>query len=97
MMRMKELIGKSLFIIREAKSQFKNPAVLWSTGKDSTAMLALIKEAFFGKVPFPVVHLDTGYKFPEIYKFRNRLAKEWELNLYLLKCLIPENLKLKLG
>lgn len=78
---MKELIGKSLFIIREAKSQFKNPAVLWSTGKDSTAMLALIKEAFFGKVPFPVVHLDTGYKFPEIYKFRNRLAKEWELNL----------------
>jgi len=81
MMRMDELIKKSIFIIREAKSQFKNPAVLWSTGKDSTAMLALIKEAFFGKVPFPVVHLDTGYKFPEIYEFRDRLAKEWELNL----------------
>jgi len=78
---MKQLIEKSVFIIREAKSQFKNPAVLWSTGKDSTTMLALIKEAFFGKVPFPVVHLDTGYKFPEIYEFRDRIAKEWDLNL----------------
>jgi len=80
-MKMKELIEKSVFIIREAKSQFKNPAVLWSTGKDSTVMLALIKEAFFGKVPFPVVHLDTGYKFPEIYEFRDKIAKEWDLNL----------------
>ena len=45
----KELMKKSLFIIREARAQFKKPAVLWSTGKDSTVMLALIKEAFFGK------------------------------------------------
>jgi sulfate adenylyltransferase subunit 2 len=78
---MKDLIQKSVFIIREAKTQFKNPAVLWSTGKDSTAMLALIKESFFGKIPFPVIHLDTGYKFPEIYDFRDKLAKEWDLNL----------------
>jgi len=81
----KKLKEKSLFIIREAKAQFKNPAVLWSTGKDSTAMLALIKEAFFGKVPFPVVHLDTGYKFPEIYEFRDRIVKEWGLNLIIEK------------
>jgi len=78
---MKDLIEKSIFIIREAKANFKKPAVLWSTGKDSTVMLALIKEAFYGNVPFPVIHLDTGYKFPEIYEFRDRIAKEWNLNL----------------
>lgn len=78
---LKELEGKSIFIIREAKAQFKNPAVLWSTGKDSTVMLSLIKKAFYGTVPMPVVHLDTGYKFPEIYEFRDRIAKEWNLNL----------------
>ncbi len=78
---LKELESKSIFIIREAKAQFKNPAVLWSTGKDSTTMLSLIKKAFFGVVPFPVVHLDTGYKFPEIYEFRDKVTKEWNLNL----------------
>ncbi len=64
-----ELIDKSIFIIREAKAQFKNPAVMWSTGKDSTVMLALIRKAFLGEIPFPVIHLDTSYKFPEIYEF----------------------------
>ena len=78
---LKELEEKSIFIIREAKAQFKNPAVLWSTGKDSTTMLWLVKKAFYGTVPFPVVHLDTGYKFPEIYEFRDKIAKEWNLNL----------------
>jgi len=78
---LRELEKKSIFIIREAKAQFKNPAVLWSTGKDSTTMLGLIRKAFFGVVPFPVVHLDTGYKFPEIYEFRDKVAKEWNLNL----------------
>jgi len=82
---LKKIMEKSLFIIREAKAQFNNPAVLWSTGKDSTAMLALIKEAFFGKITFPVVHLDTGYKFPEIYEFRDRIAKEWNLDLIIEK------------
>jgi sulfate adenylyltransferase subunit 2 len=82
---MRNIIEKSLFILREAKAQFKKPAVLWSTGKDSTVMLALIKEAFFGKAPFPVVHLDTGYKFPEIYEFREKIVKEWDLNLIVSK------------
>ncbi len=76
-----KLIDESIYIIREAKSRFKNPAVMWSTGKDSTAMLALIRKAFYGKVPFPVIHLDTERKFPEMYKFRDKLAKEWNLNL----------------
>lgn len=72
---------KTISIIREAKAQFKNLAVLWSTGKDSTAMVWLCKKAFFGKVPFPVIHIDTGYKFSEIYEFRNEISKEWNLDL----------------
>jgi sulfate adenylyltransferase subunit 2 len=80
-----KLVERSLFIIREAKAQYKNVAILWSTGKDSTAGLDLCRKAFFGKVPFPVIHMDTGYKFPEIYEFRDRLAKEWDLNLIVAK------------
>ena len=78
---LEELEKKSIAITREAKAQFKNPAVLWSTGKDSTAALWLCKKAFFGKIPFPVIHIDTGYKFPEIYKFRDKIAKEWGFDL----------------
>jgi len=76
---------KSISMIREAKAQFKNMAVLWSTGKDSTATLWLCRKAFFGKIPFPVIHIDTSYKFPEIYEFRDRLAKEWDLDLIVTK------------
>lgn len=82
---LKDLESKSIYIIREVKAKFRNPAVLWSTGKDSTCVLHLIKKAFFGKVPFPVIHIDTGMKFPEIYEFRDRIAKEWNLNLIVAK------------
>ncbi len=78
---LQDLEKKSISIIREAKAQFQNLAVLWSTGKDSTLTLALCRKAFYGRVPFPVIHIDTGYKFPEIYQFRGRIAKEWKLNL----------------
>ncbi len=81
MPELKELENKSLYIIREAYAEFKNPAVLWSTGKDSTATLWLCHKAFFGKIPFPVIHIDTGYKFKEMYEFRDSLAKEWGFNL----------------
>jgi len=57
------LENKSIAIIREAKAQFSNPAALWSTGKDSTATLWLCKKAFFGKIPFSIIHIDTGCKF----------------------------------
>jgi len=73
--------AKSIFIIREAYKQFKNIAVLWSIGKDSTTMMWLIRKAFYGKVPFPAMHLDTTFKFPEMYTFRDHWAKEWNLNL----------------
>jgi sulfate adenylyltransferase subunit 2 len=76
-----ELEQKSVYVIREVLQRFKKPAILWSIGKDSTTMLALCKAAFFGKIPFPVVHIDTGFKFKEIYEFRKKLAEEWGLNL----------------
>ncbi len=76
-----DLEKKSISIIREAKAQFKKLAVLWSTGKDSTTSLWLCKKAFYGKIPFPVIHIDTGYKFPQIYEFRDKIVKEWNLNL----------------
>jgi sulfate adenylyltransferase subunit 2 len=75
------LESNSIYIIREAYAQFRDVALLWSIGKDSTTLLWLIRKAFFGKIPFPVVHLDTTYKFKEIYDFRDHYAKEWELDL----------------
>jgi len=76
---------KSISLIREAKAQFRNMGVLWSTGKDSTATLWLCRKAFFGTIPFPVIHIDTSFKFPEIYEFRDRIAKEWNLDLVIAK------------
>jgi len=84
-MNIEPLVEKSIFILREVKARFRNPAVLWSTGKDSTACLSLMREAFFGIVPFPVIHIDTGYKFKEIYDFRERIRNEWNLDLVIAK------------
>ena len=78
---LKLLEEKSIYVIREAKMKFENVAALWSMGKDSTAMLALARKAFLGKVPFPVIHIDNGIDFPETYKFRETLAKKWNLDL----------------
>ena len=76
-----ELENKSIYIIRETYSRFRDTALLWSIGKDSTAMLWIARKAFFGTIPFPVVHIDTGYKFKEIYAFRETYRKEWDLDL----------------
>ncbi|MEI6260996.1 MAG: phosphoadenosine phosphosulfate reductase family protein [Deltaproteobacteria bacterium] len=73
-----QLENKSIYLIREAYARFHGSlAMLWSMGKDSTALLWLVRKAFLGRIPFPVLHIDTGYKFPEMYAFRDRLAKEW--------------------
>jgi len=85
MEHLKRLENQSIFIIREAYSQFRNVAMLWSIGKDSTALLWLLRKAFYGKAPFPIVHLDTGYKFKEIYQFRDKYTKDWGLNLIIFK------------
>lgn len=76
-----ELESRSIYIIREAYRQFRDIAVLWSIGKDSTTLVHLCRKAFYGKVPFPVVHIDTSYKFRDIYEFREKWAKEWGLKL----------------
>ncbi len=80
-----EFESKSIFIIRETLKRFKNPAILWSIGKDSTTLLWLCKKAFFGTIPFKVLHIDTGHKFKEIYEFRDKLAKEWGFDLIIAK------------
>jgi sulfate adenylyltransferase subunit 2 len=80
-MDLKDLENRSIYMIREAYAEFRRPAVLWSTGKDSTAALWLCRKAFFGRIPFPVIHIDTGYKFKQMYAFRDRLAEKWGLDL----------------
>jgi sulfate adenylyltransferase subunit 2 len=75
------LEAQSVFILREAFRTFDKLGMLWSIGKDSNAMLWLARKAFFGHVPFPVIHIDTSYKIPEMIEFRDRMAKEWKLDL----------------
>ena len=74
-----ELEARSIYIIREAYARVHPMAMLWSIGKDSTAMLWLVRKAFFGRVPFPLVLLDTGMEMDEVYAFRDKLMKEWDL------------------
>ena len=78
---LRELEDQSVFVLREAYSQFNNLAMLWSIGKDSTVMLWLARKAFFGHVPIPLVHIDTHYKIPEMIEYRDRLALKWKLNM----------------
>ena len=81
MTHLDELENRSIYIIREAYSCFKNLCMLWSIGKDSTVMLWLTRKAFIGHVPFPLVHIDTHYKIPEMIVYRDRLAREWHLDM----------------
>lgn len=78
---LQQLENKSVHILREAYANFKNMCMLWSIGKDSTVLLWLARKAFFDHVPFPLVHIDTNYKIPEMIEYRDRLAKEWKLNM----------------
>lgn len=80
-----ELESKSIYIIREAYKKFHKLAMLWSVGKDSTVLVWLTKKAFFGNVPIPVIHIDTGFKFKEMYEFRDWCVKEWGLDLIVSK------------
>ena len=75
------LEAQSIYILREAFRKIEKLGMLWSFGKDSNVCLHLAKKAFLGHVPFPVIHIDTSYEPPEMIAFRDKLAKEWDLNL----------------
>ncbi|MCU0369595.1 MAG: sulfate adenylyltransferase subunit 2 [Cyclobacteriaceae bacterium] len=78
----RELEDEAIYIIREAASQFERPAILFSGGKDSITLVRLAQKAFYpGKVPFPLVHIDTGHNFIETIEFRDWLVKETGLEL----------------
>jgi sulfate adenylyltransferase subunit 2 len=71
------LEAESIHILREAVAEFARPVMLYSIGKDSSVMLRLAQKAFYpGKIPFPLLHIDTSYKFPEMVEFRDRYARE---------------------
>lgn len=74
------LEAQSMFIFREAFNKINNMAMLWSFGKDSNVMIHLARKAFFGKIPFPLIHCDTELEFPEVYEFRDKYVKEWDIN-----------------
>jgi sulfate adenylyltransferase subunit 2 len=76
---LEKLESRSIYILREAYAAFGNLCMLWSIGKDSTVLLWLARKAFFGHVPFPLVHIDTHYKIPEMIEYRDRLAREYGL------------------
>jgi sulfate adenylyltransferase subunit 2 len=82
MSHLQNLEAESIHILREVVAEFRNPVMLYSVGKDSSVMLHLARKAFRpGPVPFPLLHVDTGYKFPEMYRFRDEQARRLGLRL----------------
>jgi sulfate adenylyltransferase subunit 2 len=78
---LEQLEQQSVYILREAFRHFERLCMLWSIGKDSTVLLWLARKAFFGHVPFPLVHIDTSYKLPEMIAYRDKLALEYKLQM----------------
>src|SRR3954467_2705633 len=76
-----QLENQSIFLFREAYRAFKNIAMPWSMGKDSNVLIWLALKSFLGKIPFPVLHIDTTYEFPEMLEFRDWATKHYKLNL----------------
>lgn len=74
---LRQLESESIHIMREVTAEFKNPVMLYSVGKDSSVMVRLAQKAFYpGNIPFPLMHIDTGFKFPEMYKFRDEFCQK---------------------
>src|SRR5436305_6306044 len=74
---LKALEAESIFIFREAAAEFARPVMLYSIGKDSSVMVRLAQKAFYpGRIPFPLLHIDTTYKFPEMIAFRDHFTRE---------------------
>lgn len=85
--RIDALENKSITVLREMKAKYKNPAMLCSFGKDSMVMMDLVYAAF-GEIPFPVIHLDTGYEFEEIEEYRTKMKEKYKFDLVVSK--MPE-------
>ena len=74
---LRQLEAESIYIIREVAAEFNNPVMLYSVGKDSSVMLRLAEKAFApAKIPFPLMHVDTLWKFQEMYKFREKMTED---------------------
>ncbi len=91
---LEQLEAEGIFIMREVAAQFEKPALLFSGGKDSITLVQLAKKAFApGKIPFPLVHIDTGHNFPEALAYRDNLAKELGVELIVRK--VEDTIKAK--
>ena len=93
---LKQLEADSIQIMREVVAETDNPVMLYSIGKDSSVLLHLAKKAFYpAKIPFPIMHIDTTWKFKEMIEFRDHYAKEW--NLDLITYINPEGINQNMG
>ncbi|WP_029030428.1 sulfate adenylyltransferase subunit CysD [Salinarimonas rosea] len=81
-----ELEARTIYILREAYARVAPLGMLWSIGKDSNALLWMARKAFFGRVPFPLIQLDTGMELPEVYAFRDEIVPAWGLDLRVEHC-----------
>ncbi|MCH1920460.1 sulfate adenylyltransferase subunit CysD [Shewanella sp. A3A] len=82
MTHLKALEAESIYIMREVAAEFDNPVMLYSIGKDSSVLLHLARKAFYpGKIPFPLLHVDTTWKFHEMIEFRDRMAEKYGFKL----------------
>jgi sulfate adenylyltransferase subunit 2 len=86
MKRLDLLEAETIYTIREAYAKVSPIGMLWSIGKDSNALLWMIRKAFFGRAPFPMLLLDTGNELPEVYAFRDRYVMEWGLDYINIEC-----------
>ncbi|MBE0362055.1 sulfate adenylyltransferase subunit 2 [Pseudoalteromonas ulvae UL12] len=93
---LQQLEAESIKIMREVAAEFENPVMLYSIGKDSSVLLHLARKAFYpAKIPFPLLHVDTDWKFKEMIEFRDRLAKEYDFDLIVHKN--PEGIEMGIG
>ncbi|OUR62232.1 sulfate adenylyltransferase small subunit [Colwellia sp. 39_35_sub15_T18] len=93
---LKKLEAESIHIFREVAAEFDNPVMLYSVGKDSAVLLHLARKAFApGKIPFPLLHVDTNWKFKEMIAFRDQMAKDYGFELLVHQN--PEGIKMGMG
>ncbi|AAZ26896.1 MULTISPECIES: sulfate adenylyltransferase subunit CysD [Colwellia] len=93
---LKTLEAESIHIFREVAAEFDNPVMLYSVGKDSAVLLHLARKAFApGKIPFPLLHVDTNWKFKEMIAFRDQMAKDYDFELLVHKN--PEGIEMGMG